>query len=933
MKRIYYLFMVALIAAFSASCKDEYHEIDSIPVLEVEDPTGMSRTSVTLNGSIRTGHPEEIIAYGFLFGSTSDFSGDDTQTIPAYDESLYHISAEVKDLTYGATYYYAVYVNNGFERIVSDTKAFTMDRASAILSDFQQVDNTRSRFSAHISDDGGGEIKRVGFCWSEEKNPTIYEGEFLVAELDSKQTFTLSLPLEPTKTYYVRAFVQSRITEEESLTDAYSEEICIVPGPADNEIWYTSTDGKVVTPSDSVFDANIVSNTYENGRGVIKFHKTLTTLMNFTFDNCLNLLTITLPDALCSIGWAVFDRCENLRAFYGKFSSSDNRCLIVDGKICAFAPLGITEYVTPKEATIIGDAAFRTCKELICVEVSNGVTSIGDLAFASCTNLSSVIIPESVRSIGTSFFSCPSLTNVYCYPKTPPTITNTVFAGNSPKRRIYVLARYLNDYKNAEGWDVYDDSIYTMDDFSESCKIYYRSVNGEIVEPYEPYFGRNVTLVSNIYNDDCGVISFDQPVSEIGGMAFGNDVSGNRLNLETISIPNTCSLIGDWAFYKCQNLKKVDIPENSVSRIGDFAFSECKSLSDLVLPNGVTSLGESAFQNAGIKHITLSNNLLSIGDFAFLYCKELEGIVIGDGLETIGESAFWGCENLLNITIPENVKLIEKRAFKNCPHLRSVVCKAPIPPIGEAEMFDLNSENRKIYVPAKSLELYKNALFWSDYASDIYALEDDNNSTDPINSNYEAILGEWSVSSDSSKNGTPLTFNLSIMQDEPNKTFIIKGWAGYDYPIVAYFQQSAKNGNASFYIPNQLTELKGQMESYGKVQVAFYGWFYYDNSYHFFSKNQNIIEGTLKDSNNIELSLCDFKANGETYSFVGANYFFLQLEGDNSGKYLVFNNFPIGPFTMKRIGEKSTSRSHNSKMENMLHLDVLNVQEISSNFL
>ena len=58
----------------------------------------------------------------------------------------------------------------------------------------------------------------------------------------------------------------------------------VVEGPADNEIWYTSSDGNIVNPTEpGGFDANIVSNTYENGKGVITFDGEVTRIDMYYF--------------------------------------------------------------------------------------------------------------------------------------------------------------------------------------------------------------------------------------------------------------------------------------------------------------------------------------------------------------------------------------------------------------------------------------------------------------------------------------------------------------------------------------------------------------------------------------------------------------------------------------------------------------------------
>ena len=131
-----------------------------------------------------------------------------------------------------------------------------------------------------------------------------------------------------------------------------------------NEIWYTSTDGKVVTPYKAdAFGANIISNEYKNGLGII------------TFDGDVK-----------SIG--------GINAFYGCHS--------------------LTSITIPNSVTIIGVGAFQNCSRLTGITIPNSVTKIGDEAFVSCYSLTSVTIPDSVTEIGKSAFqNCDRLTSFY----------------------------------------------------------------------------------------------------------------------------------------------------------------------------------------------------------------------------------------------------------------------------------------------------------------------------------------------------------------------------------------------------------------------------------------------------------------------------------------------------------------------------------------
>ena len=80
--------------------------------------------------------------------------------------------------------------------------------------------------------------------------------------------------------------------------------------PPNNEIWYTSTDNKIVSPNDiNCFGATIVSNTYSNGKGIIKFNNDITKIGDNAFNKCDRLISITLPDGILEICGNAFIHC------------------------------------------------------------------------------------------------------------------------------------------------------------------------------------------------------------------------------------------------------------------------------------------------------------------------------------------------------------------------------------------------------------------------------------------------------------------------------------------------------------------------------------------------------------------------------------------------------------------------------------------------
>ena len=292
--------------------------------------------------------------------------------------------------------------------------------------------------------------------------------------------------------------------------------------PPDNEIWYTTTDGKKLNGDFS----NMVSNSYNNGRGVLKFQNCITNIRGSAFAGCSSLKSITIPNSETHIGYCAFEGCTSLNSVkvsnknwydyfknFGvsditfivstpqkyeeaqklgatklaidsnsKYASNDGLCLIDNGKLILFIGKDLTECTIPESVTSIGERAFKGCSSLksfkgkFASEDGRCLIKDGELIAFAPAGLTSYTIPNSVTSIGRYTFSdCSSITSI--------TIPNSV--------------------------------------------------------------------------------------TSIGEWAFKYCRS-----LTSITIPNSVTKIGGWAFYGCSSLTSITIPE-SVTSIGESAFSSC----------------------------------------------------------------------------------------------------------------------------------------------------------------------------------------------------------------------------------------------------------------------------------------------------------------------------------------------------------------------
>lgn len=159
--------------------------------------------------------------------------------------------------------------------------------------------------------------------------------------------------------------------------------------------------------------------------------------------------------------------------------------------------------------------------------------------------------------------------------------------------------------------------------------------------------------------------------------------------------------------------------DGDITTIGSSAFESMNLKDSLFIPGSVTEIGYRAFcYNKDLTYVSIPN--ANIGEFAFNNLRSLQSAVIGNGVYTIGRYAFKNCENLTTLQLSASLSSIEKEAFRYCDSLQTIICYATTPPAlasGSSRSFDADKSRITLYVPAESIESYRNAEEWSEFTN------------------------------------------------------------------------------------------------------------------------------------------------------------------------------------------------------------------------
>lgn len=249
------------------------------------------------------------------------------------------------------------------------------------------------------------------------------------------------------------------------------------------------------------------------------------------------------------------------------------------------------------------------------------------------------------------------------------------------------------------------------------------------------------SLFGSIRNEIKEII-IEEGVTTVGNRAF------TGTSVETLTLPDTLTRVGEYAFNGCNNLKSVYIPQNVVRIerdafsfcdalsevqfdkrvsglvIGQSAFDYSRELTDLEIPGGVTDLGVYAFRNCSklisltlhegltsiashaftacrsLQKVNIPSTVTSIGSMAFYECKGLQEVSFSEGIREMDDFVFYKCDSLTKVTLPGSLEVIPGGTFASCGALQSIVIPEGVKSLGA---FSNASSNAGVFFECTSL--------------------------------------------------------------------------------------------------------------------------------------------------------------------------------------------------------------------------------------
>ena len=401
----------------------------------------------------------------------------------------------------------------------------------------------------------------------------------------------------------------------------------------------------------------------------------ITSLGSYRFQNFNNLEQITLPMSLEIIDFRSFENCSNLKEIIIDESSNLKEIQLEAFKNCT----NLKSILIPENVTTIGEKAFENCCNLEIINYNAiqclDFIDIDDNRYKLCfdntgTNTSGITINIGNRVTKIPAGFCWNLVNVEYI-----NVKYVNFSENAICETIETFA--FTCCKNLEKVtipaSVKTIGAYAFDDCYGLTEINYNAKN--IPDPQHSSTGNSKFLNAG-KNSNKLILNIGENVESIPSYLF----EGSCITEINFNDNNKCSSIGEQAFWACEKLKEITIPQ-TITTIGKKAFSCCTNLETIYF-NAIEcsnftenhKIFDKRYEEDKTYKVIFGTSVKCIPDYLFYRCKWINEAQFAENCvcESIGNKSFYWCMNLQKSEVPKTVISIGELAFASCKNLKEI---------------------------------------------------------------------------------------------------------------------------------------------------------------------------------------------------------------------------------------------------------------------
>ena len=498
-----------------------------------------------------------------------------------------------------------------------------------------------------------------------------------------------------------------------------------------NSIYYTSSDGNIVNPyKTDGFDAKIISNTYENGRGTITFDGLVGSIGDSAFYSCHRLTSITIPKYVDKIGAYAFYECSLLYSITCLETTPPSALDSSRPKQYSFQNYDATVYV-PCEAleAYKEHRVWSKFADIQCIEEEQPQTD--NLYYRYVMNAGNTVLSETLLTQEsfdkfttvsvkgdqqwTLSKSYGAIMNGYSVNMTHPNEDWLISPALDLAGKDNAILSFEHCFGPASAIPTTEAekaqyTIWVSNDFTGDVQsATWTQLNGMMygTTVWQYVSSGNIEIPANYLTENCRIawkyvcedasaqweiknVLVTTPTNQVEVVAGENKYSGDiTIPATTIFNGQKCDVVGiaEEAFYSCSALTSITLP-NSVKHIGESAFRGCNALEKTnfmgdiadwcdikfggAYANPISASYNFYLNDSEVKDLVIPNTVDSIHAYAFDCGNSITSVALPNSVVYIGEGAFY--RTYINeIIIPKSVTSIEERVLSGCNALTSIV--------------------------------------------------------------------------------------------------------------------------------------------------------------------------------------------------------------------------------------------------------------------